>query len=578
MSSISVAFVSPFPLSARTTHISTFSPAHTPLRHVHTPHFHPAPIHHRVLRATPAASASSSNPDVIIIGSGFGGLSAAAMLTAHGLKPLILESHYAPGGTAHGFTVRNKVGIFQFDTGPSFFCGLTPSTSQNPLKTALDAVDQRVSCVAYDKFHIDDLRVGTIIVSRNTAETLSSVRTLAGPDAAAQLDRFQNEMRRIHAAMTVPSAALRGDWRLAPVLARRWAPDLLSLLPFVGDVKKPVSTFLRRVGVTDPLVQRLLDTEAFLLSGLKTGQTITAEIAFMVGERERPGGMEYPIGGARAIVDKLVNGIERKGGQLRLRAHVDEIIVRDGTAVGVRLRNGEEIFAKHVFSNASLWDTLRDLLPRDSLPPEYRATALETPVVESFMHVHLAIPSGGLPTDIIGHHAVIIDSNKDIAVPGNTVMFSMPTIWSPDLAPKGWHIIHAYTLEPYDGWVALKNNRAEYEAAKKEAAQPLFTAIRHVIPDLDERLKDANAIVKIGSPLTHARFNRRYKGTYGAAIDAGKSEFEWPNDIPINNLKRCSDSCFPGIGVPSSAAAGLIAANELVSVPQHNEVLDRLFP
>lgn len=522
-------------------------------------------------------STSRTNPDVIIIGSGFGGLCAAAALTAYGKKPLILESHYAPGGTAHGFTETSTAGTFHFDTGPSFFCGLTTCPSLNPVKQALDAVDESVSCASYDCFAIDDLKLGTVYVSEDEQETLASVRRIAGTKAARQLKAFYAAMRPMHAAMCVPCVALRGDWRLVPVLARRWASSMLSLLPYARDVSEPVSTVMRRVGVTDPFAKRLLDVEAFLLSGLKTDATITAEIAFMIGERVKRGSIEYPIGGARAIIDALIRGIERQGGSIRLRAHVDKILIQNGSAVGVRLRSGEQIYANNVFSNASIWDTVKHLLPPDVLPTAYRQSAMKTPMVESFMHAHIAIPSDGLD-DLIGHHAVIIDSEVDIAKPGNVIMLSIPTVWSPDMAPQGWHIVHAYTLEPYERWPGLRKDRKAYEAAKQEAAQPLFQAIRHVIPDLDDRLKREDAICKLGSPLTHARFNRRYKGTYGAAIEAGKAEFEWPGQIPIRNLKRCSDSTFPGIGVPSSAAAGLIAANELVGIQEHFQLIDKVFP
>lgn len=524
------------------------------------------------------AAESDEKFDVVIIGSGFGGLCSAAALTAYGFKVLVLESHYAPGGVAHGFKVENEVGIFDFDTGPSFFCGLSTDRSLSPVKHALDAVDEKVKCVSYDKFCIDDLKQGTVYVSEDEQVTLDSIEKIAGKEASNQLSKFFTEMRKMHASMDVPAIALRGDWRIGPVLMRRWATNMLNLLPYVNDVKKPVSTIIERVGVVNPFVRRILDTEAFLLSGLKTDKTITAEIAFMVGERGKPKSMEYPLGGARAIIDALVRGIERKGGEVRLRKHVDKILVENGTAVGVQLRTGgKKIFAKHVFSNASLWDTVKHLLPDDSLPTSYRKKAMNTPVVESFMHAHIAIPADGLDK-IIGHHAVIIDSDKDIAIPGNTVMISIPTLWSPSLAPSGWHIVHAYTLESYERWPALAKDRKRYEAEKEKAAQPLLTAIRHVIPDLDERLEHSHAIIKLGSPLTHARFNRRHMGTYGAAIDAGTSEFEWPEDIPIRNLKRCSDSTFPGIGVPSSAAAGLIAANELVGVAEHNMLIDRVFP
>lgn len=110
-----------------------------------------------------ASSSSSSSEiqdsyDVLIVGSGIGGLSAAAMLSHYGYSVAVLESHYAPGGAAHGYSVYNKDmnngrgGTFYFDTGPSFFSGLNsnyPAKVSNPLRTILDIVDEKVDCIPY---------------------------------------------------------------------------------------------------------------------------------------------------------------------------------------------------------------------------------------------------------------------------------------------------------------------------------------------------------------------------------------------------------------------------------------------
>lgn len=145
-------------------------------------------------------------------------------------------------------------------------------------------------------------------------------------------------MRAIHRNMRIPAVALRADWKVMPVIFRRWAIDMLGLLPHVGDVKRPVSDIMDRVGVTNPTVTRYLDTEAFLLSGLKTTGTITAEIAFMVGERDKPDAIQYPEGGARAIIDALVRGIEKSKGRLELNSHVEQVDIVDGKATGVVVR------------------------------------------------------------------------------------------------------------------------------------------------------------------------------------------------------------------------------------------------
>jgi len=79
----------------------------------------------------------------------------------------------------------------------------------------------------------------------------------------------------------------------------------------------------------------------------------------------------------------------------------------------------------------------------------------------------------------------------------------------------------------------------------------------------------------VGTPLTHQRFLRRNRGTYGPAIEAGKGTFPG-HSTPIPQLLCCGDSTFPGIGVPAVAASGAIVANSLVPVSKHSQLLDAI--
>ena len=91
--------------------------------------------------------------------------------------------------------------------------------------------------------------------------------------------------------------------------------------------------------VTNPWLRRFLDLECFVLSGMLAADTITAEMAFMFHERNAPGAtIDYPRGGSEALLDALVRGIEKNGGRVELRAHVDEILLEGGRAAGVRLQ------------------------------------------------------------------------------------------------------------------------------------------------------------------------------------------------------------------------------------------------
>ena len=241
------------------------------------------------------------------------------------------------------------------------------------------------------------------------------------------------------------------------------------------------------------------------------------------------------------------------------------MIVEDGAAVGVRLKGGDTVRAPVVVSNASVWDTYGKLLPPGAVSQKEKEDAMGTPYSESFMHLHLGIDASGLDLSSVGgHHVVVRDETKPIDVPGNVCMISIASVWEPYMAPEGHHCIHAYTMEPFEGW-----ERGDgYEARKKERAEKLYEALERVIPYVRKRV----VLEMIGSPLTHQHWMRRHKGTYGAAIRA-------PDMLPgpatgIKGLYRVGDSCAPGVGLPAAASSGVIAANTLVGISEHFKLMD----
>mgnify|MGYP003684667417 CR=1 FL=1 len=154
------------------------------------------------------------------------------------------------------------------------------------------------------------------------------------------------------------------------------------------------------------------------------------------------------------------------------------------------------------------------------------------------------------------------------------------------MCPPGKHTIHVYSSggEPYETWENLTPGTPEYEAYKEERANVLWRAVERCIPDARERAE----FYIVGSPLAHEAFLRRDRGTYGMAWAAGTAApyaglvkallpFPFPNlKTPVDGLLRCGDSCFPGIGTPSAAASGVIAANTMTNVENHIAMLKEI--
>ncbi len=500
-----------------------------------------------------------SDADVVVIGSGIGGLVAGALLSYYGKRVIICESHGIPGGAAHGFVRQG----FRFDTGPSFYCGLGDFNSLNPLCQVLKILGERVEAIAYDPlghYHFPDATLPIYCQSDRYQEALAQIT----PQGAKELIAFQRPLLELYEALSqIPTIALRSDWQLLPILATRYLPALWQLLPHLGIINGSVGQILNST-VQDPWVRRLIDLECFLLSGLKAEGTVAPEVAFMLGERDRSV-VDYPLGGSEAIIDALVRGLTRWGGQLKLGAHVEKIAIEKGRVAGVQLRRNERVTAPIVISNATLWDTYTHLLDPEDLPKTYRQEQLSTPAVESFMHLHLGIRADGLE-GLTGHHVVVHSDDVDITSPGNTCMISIPSVWDKSLAPEGHHCLHAYTLESFAGW----SRDGEYHDRKSLKSQPLYRAVERVIPDIRERI----VLELVGTPLTHSHYLRRDRGTYGPATAPGQGT--WPScHTPIPGLYRVGDSTLPGIGVPAVAASGILCANTLVPAPIVLEVLKK---
>ena len=109
-----------------------------------------------------------------------------------------------------------------------------------------------------------------------------------------------------------------------------------------------------------------------------------------------------------------------------------------------------------------------------------------------------------------------------------------------------WYCLHAYypATEPFEYWENL--TKEKYNDLKELRSQNLWKAVEKVIPDIRKRAE----ISMVGTPLTHASYLRRYKGSYGAAYKAGEQVFPF-GSTPVKSLLACGDFVFPGIGLPT---------------------------
>jgi hypothetical protein len=114
--------------------------------------------------STKLIKSAIESPEVVVIGSGLGGLSCAALLAASGVKVCLLESHYEIGGCAHEFLYRedgtavptdrmkpeDHGNVYHFEAGPSLYSGLSQTRSPNPLKHVFQMIKEEPEWITYD--------------------------------------------------------------------------------------------------------------------------------------------------------------------------------------------------------------------------------------------------------------------------------------------------------------------------------------------------------------------------------------------------------------------------------------------
>ena len=527
-----------------------------------------------------ASAATATEYDVVVVGSGLGGLSCAGLLSVYGEKVLVVEAHSIPGGCAHSFD-RNG---YTFDSGPSLWSGCATS-SPNPMRQVLDAVGESPEWVQYGGWCMYTETGDFYAKSGDMADWKRTMASQGGANTVVQWDRlieFIEPLQR--AVLAVPPLALRADLgALATALPylKAMADPRIATRAYLLD--GPWSAVLEAAKVDDPFLLNWFDFLSFAFSGLPSNGTVAAAMVYMLADLHREGSyMDYPIGGSGAVVSALVRGLESHGGELRLRSRVEGLLLGpDGRCVGVRLASGEEVRAKKgVVSNAPVWETAgllpaeaRDRVRTTSASNSY-ALNEETPLTPSFVHLHLGIQAEGLSDAVLRSiHHIAVPEWAQLTEPQSAAFVSVPSLLDPTLAPEGRHVIHAYlpATEPYHVWEGLKRNTPQYEAMKRERAAPLYAAIERFIPDVKERTE----LELIGSPLTHARFLRRRQGTYGPELRAGRESFPGAR-TPIEGLYCCGDSTWPGIGVPAVAGSGIAAAHAIVGVGPQRALLQRM--
>jgi phytoene dehydrogenase-like protein len=500
--------------------------------------------------AYPAARPTeAAQHDAIVVGAGIGGLSAAALLARRGLKVLVLDHHYLPGGFCTSWPRYVGRGAarqtYIFDAGVHDVSGLGPNGAVRWLLKRLE-LEQRLDWRRMtQEYFLPDLRIKVPHSAQVYVQQLGE----RFPASREALRAFFAEMEAVYREM-LGEAPRTGGIPFRPATVDETLAYPQAHPHFMRWMNVPFTQMLDRY-FTDASLKRVLR----MLTGYLTDDPATltvGEIAPIFGYYFDGG--YYPAGGSQAFADALVEAIETRGGEVRLRTPVRRIVVEGGRAVGVALADGRVERAAAVVSNADLRRTFLELVGAEHLPAPLVQQVRALRPSTSALCVYLGLDYVPDVEPVVMLHSE--QGGMGIAIPSQV---------DANLAPPGHSALVLIALAPPDTENAWDRTAPGYRERKRAAGDALIARAEAVaLPGLRRHI----VYRQEATPATVAR----YAWTTGGSIYGPARGWRPHAKTPIAGLVLAGAGVFPGAGVEAVVMSGMIATDLVCPAQARPEV------
>lgn len=498
--------------------------------------------------------------NVVIVGSGIGGLTAGNLLVKKGHKVTIFESHSEPGGYTAGFWKKG----FYFESGTLAY---ESSAVMNKTLEDIGVADQvrRVRkrdrwISPYGDFVFDSL------------DAFKQAIYAGFPESRAELDGYFAGLDKIYAVMA-PLVVLPVPMQFSGFAAFK------AILPFIPAVWK-YSRLLKEY--KDKTIEDIAGE--FFVPGTSIYRTFS-QIGFPKMGVSGLGGFFVSMtkdywhiaDGMQHLADVLAGKFRERGGTLHLSATVDKILTTKGTAVGVE-SGGRRFEADVVISACDYKSTFLKLLDDPAAVPAVRLEKIrKAEVSEGVFTVYLGLawPNSELEEHLkaytVGYSSLAYDLDFDD--PNDADHFQKcgfllhsPSIINPKLAPEGKSSLMIQAMSPrhwQDNWCT--GDREAYKALKERVRSSLIERAEAIVPGLRSAIEYEDA----ATPLTYERYTKNTDGATSAwSWNPRKTFYEGRLAgikvvTPVRNL--LIGSCWVGQmgGIPSALAAAYLCAKKI---------------
>ncbi len=488
--------------------------------------------------------------DVIVIGAGIGGLSAAIFFAKYEKKVLVLEKHYIPGGYLTSFSRKN----YQFDSGVFH---LTDMGEQETIPMFIRFWGNKIESEKVNyKFKIFNGEDSYIIYGKTAQSDL--VKYFPSDEKAIKyFFDLSSQMMNQTLSMGAPKA---------PYEMSFWEKLLFGIK---AVTKTP--TFLRFGRKNGRIFFKKLFKDKNLATIIYSYYPISSLILFgfsfgwtnLLKDENY-----YPIGGMQAIPDAMVSSLKQNHGEIKLSSEVKRIIVEKEKAVGVECLDGSKYYANIIISNSPIHYTLNKLLDSYSQFDSQRKQIAEREIFCSVMLNFLGMDEA---FDYQGtNFFIIMDKNglelkeKDLT-PENCPIL-MIVLPKPEKQKGDSILIGAFLPYDYNNYWSTNNSKIRGEEYKKTKEEVFKIILERITRKLGEDFQQAIKFSLASTPLTLERYTYNEKGSImGWKMDKKNYGKFFRHETAIDNLFLVGQWTFPGGGVPGAMAGGYYLAKNILA-------------
>lgn len=490
--------------------------------------------------------------NILVVGAGVGGATAAALLAKAGHRVTLLEAHVYPGGCAGTFFHKG----YRFDAGATLAGGFQPGGPHEVVGSMLGIQWKTRPAEPAWRVHLPDRVITRFGHEANWHAELE--RSFATARDRAEILRFFLQSENISDAVW-NFAARRPAWpptsfgdlfRTAAALR----PDTLATLPLLTQT---MGAWARRSGVRDRAALTFLNAQ-LLISAQTTADNASALFGAAAADLPRKG-VNHVEGGIGTLSRQLVDALIAHGGEVHYRQEVTRFEVCGGRIVAAHTNKGARFACDAVVANLTPWDFAR-LLGADSPPTIQRETKRRRDQWGAFtmyLGIHESDESDKSdksdktdaihPTDPSGisveHHQVVADYDRPLGETNSVFLsFSMPG--DHERAPAGHRALTISTHTRTADWWALRDRpdgRQEYEDRVAMYAETMLTNAERAVPGLRKRIR----LQLEGTPVTFRFYTRRQRGGVGGFPFTSIFTARGPQ-TGLPNAWLVGDSIFPG--------------------------------